>query len=132
MHEAQLGDNTYELLWRQRMGFAKVAIEAQVPIIPIFTRNIREAFRSFNSVCPSFWRWLYSKTHLPFVPIYGGFPVKLTTYIGEPITFEPTITPEDLAKRVSQTVETMIDNYQPRPGNITRAIKERIFPQKSD
>lgn len=30
VYEAQLGDNRYELLWKQRLGFAKVAIEAQV------------------------------------------------------------------------------------------------------
>ena len=29
VYEAQLGDNAYELLWRQRTGFAKVAIESQ-------------------------------------------------------------------------------------------------------
>ena len=28
------------------MGFAKIALEAQVPIIPVFTRNIREAVRT--------------------------------------------------------------------------------------
>lgn len=27
--EAQFGDNNYELLWRNRLGFAKVAIEAK-------------------------------------------------------------------------------------------------------
>lgn len=30
VYEAQLGDNTYELLWKQRIGYAKAAIEAQV------------------------------------------------------------------------------------------------------
>lgn len=30
VYEAQLGDNNYELLWRKRLGFAKVAIEAKV------------------------------------------------------------------------------------------------------
>ena len=30
VYEAQLGDNNYELLWRQRLGYAKVAIEAKV------------------------------------------------------------------------------------------------------
>lgn len=35
--EAQFGNNYYELLWRKRIGFAKVAIEAKAPIIPMFT-----------------------------------------------------------------------------------------------
>ena len=30
------------------MGFAKIAIEAQVPIIPVFTQNVREAFRTVS------------------------------------------------------------------------------------
>jgi len=100
------------------------------PIIPIFTRNIREAFRSFNLI-PSFWRWLYSATHLPLVPIYGGFPVKLTTYIGRPIPFDESHTPESLAKLVAQEVESLIRTHQPVPGKILRAITERIIPPKT-
>ena len=96
------------------------------PIIPIFTRNIREAIRSFNTP-RSFWRWVYHKTQLPLVPIYGGFPVKLKTYIGEPIHFDPSHTPESLAKLVSQQMEAMIEQHQPRPGNILRGLNER-FP----
>jgi hypothetical protein len=34
------------------------------------------------------------------VPIYGGFPVKLVTYVGEPIPYDPNLTPEELAKKV--------------------------------
>nr|CAG4637032.1 EOG090X06SH [Ceriodaphnia reticulata]SVE72955.1 EOG090X06SH [Ceriodaphnia reticulata] len=103
VYEAQLGDNNYELLWRQRLGYAKVAIEAKVPIIPIFTRNIREAFRSFN-IFQAFWQWLYQKTHLPLVPIYGGFPVKLTTFVGNAIPYDESHTPESLAQLVTQSI----------------------------
>jgi len=127
VYEAQLGDNTYELLWKQRIGYAKAAIEAQVPIIPVFTRNIREAFRSFNIGRP-FWRWIYHKTHLPFVPVYGGFPVKLDTYIGEPIPFDESLTPESLARKVVEAMNDLINCHQPKPGNIFRGIKERFIP----
>lgn len=127
VYEAQLGDNTYQLLWRQRKGFAKVAIEAQVPIIPVFTRNIREALRSVTT--PRwFWRWLHQTTHLPLVPIYGGFPVKLVTYFGEPIEYDPSHTVESLARLVAQRMEALIEEHQPRPGNIVRAIRERFPP----
>lgn len=34
VYEAQLGDNNYELLWKQRIGFAKVALEARVVRAP--------------------------------------------------------------------------------------------------
>ena len=37
VYEAQLGDNTYQLLWRQRLGYAKVAIEAQVVHLIIYS-----------------------------------------------------------------------------------------------
>lgn len=130
VYEAQLGDHNYELLWRQRLGFAKVAIEAKVPIIPIFTRNIREAFRSFN-VCQSFWHWLYQKTHLPLVPIYGGFPVKLTTFIGSAIPYDESHTPESLAKLVTQNMKEMINTHQSKPGNIFGAIAERFIRRKN-
>lgn len=125
VYEAQIGDNNYELYWRQRRGFAKVAIEAKVPIIPIFTRNIREAFRSCN-IFQSFWRALHEKTRLPIVPIYGGFPVKLTSYIGRPIPYDESHTPETLAKLVTENMEQLIEAHQPKPGNILRAIKERL------
>ena len=29
-----------------RVGFAKIAIDAKVPVIPVFTQNLREAFRT--------------------------------------------------------------------------------------
>lgn len=63
VYEAQLGDNTYQLLWRQRKGFAKVAIEAQVVETPILlfcfvslpngTRSTRMAWepRKFIAWC---------------------------------------------------------------------------------
>ena len=36
------GDANYPVLWQSRVGFAKVAINANKPIIPVFTENIRE------------------------------------------------------------------------------------------
>ncbi|XP_076329592.1 DGAT1/2-independent enzyme synthesizing storage lipids isoform X2 [Tachypleus tridentatus] len=74
--EAQFGDENYNLLWGRRTGFAKVAIQTQCPVIPVFTKNVREAFRSI-SIGRSWLRKLYDKTKLPVVPIYGGFPVRL-------------------------------------------------------
>lgn len=47
--EAQFGDEYYRLMWGKRIGFAKVAIAAKVPIIPFYTQNIREAFRTVST-----------------------------------------------------------------------------------
>ena len=97
---AQFGTEYYELVWSGRVGFAKVAKQAQVPIIPIFTQNIREAFRTVQ-LGQGFFRWLYDKYRLPLAAIYGGFPVKLTTYIGKPIMVDPDWTPEEISLKVS-------------------------------
>ena len=65
----------------------------------MFTKNIREGYRSL-SLGYRVWKWLYSKTHLPIVPIYGFFPVKMKTFIGKPIPYDPEHTPESLSKQV--------------------------------
>jgi len=43
VYEAQLGDNRYELLWKQRVGFAKAAIEARVVTAKFFIFLIRDS-----------------------------------------------------------------------------------------
>jgi len=56
------------------------------------------------------WLRLYAKTKFPFAPIYGGFPVKLMTYVGDPIQYDANLTPEELQLKV--------DNYKIRKNNI--------------
>jgi len=46
VYEAQFSDSYYKIEWKSRVGFAKIAIDAKVPVIPIFTQNLREAFRT--------------------------------------------------------------------------------------
>uniref|UniRef100_A0A224YVP7 Phosphate acyltransferase n=1 Tax=Rhipicephalus zambeziensis TaxID=60191 RepID=A0A224YVP7_9ACAR len=123
--EAQFGDERYRLLWKKRLGFAKAAIEAQVPIVPVFTENIREAFRTVAFGRGLFKR-LYDKTRLPIVPIYGGFPVKLRTIIGPPIPFDPNASPQELAHKAASAVEALIQQHQEIPGSIVRALAQRF------
>ncbi|CAM4868141.1 unnamed protein product [Rotaria socialis] len=112
VREALFGDQNYQLIWKQRKGFAKVAIEAKVPIIPMFTKNCREAVRAMT-LGRRFLSYIYEKTRLPLVPIYGIFPVKLITYLGEPIPYDPSVTPEALANRVDILCSKKITNlYQ--------------------
>lgn len=46
------------------------------------------------------WLKLYAATRFPFVPIYGGFPVKLKTYIGKPILYNENLAPDELQLKV--------------------------------
>lgn len=126
VYEAQFGDSYYRLMWKKRLGFAKVALDAKVPIIPIFTQNLREAFRSVSF---GHWIWLklYSITRLPIVPIYGGFPVKLKTHVGKPIPYSADLTPEQLQIKIIRALEELIAKHQRRPGSILRAILERVY-----
>ncbi|XP_043544314.1 transmembrane protein 68 isoform X1 [Chiloscyllium plagiosum] len=130
VREALFSDETYSIFWRGRKGFAQVAIDAQVPIIPMFTRNIREGFRTFG--CFGICKWLYEKFKWPFVPIYGGFPVKFCTYLGDPIPYDPNITAAELAEQAKQAVQGLINKHQKIPGNILRALLERVHWRQKD
>ena len=79
------GDSNYPVLWQSRVGFAKVAIKANKPIIPVFTENIREntvTLAGRMTTGKEMWEKLYRSTKMPVVPMYGLFPVKLRTHIG--------------------------------------------------
>ncbi|KAK7598271.1 hypothetical protein V9T40_006506 [Parthenolecanium corni] len=131
VYEAQFGDCYYSLMWKKRLGFAKVAIDAKVPIIPIFTENIREAFRSVT-IGRKWFLKLYLKTRFPFVPIYGGFPVKLRTHVGDPIPFDQDLSPEELQLKIGKALEELIAKHQQIPGSILRALFQRIYVKKKN
>ncbi|XP_019753350.1 transmembrane protein 68 isoform X2 [Dendroctonus ponderosae] len=124
VYEAQFSLN-YSLMWKRRLGFAKAALESKVPVIPIFTENLREAFRTMHLGRRLFLK-LYTWTKLPFAPIYGGFPVKMVTHIGRPIYYEPDLSPEDLQMKVAASLEELIKTHQRIPGNILLSILDRI------
>lgn len=96
---AQFSTHHYNLIWAGRVGFAKVAMQANVPIIPVFTQNIREAFRTLQ-LGRNFFQRIYDKYKIPLMAIYGGFPVKLKTIIGEPIYVNPELEVEEVAAQV--------------------------------
>ncbi|VDM69617.1 unnamed protein product, partial [Strongylus vulgaris] len=73
VREALFSDpNVYDMLWGKRLGFARVVINARTPVIPMFTENCRESFRT-PVWGRSFFRWVYEKTKMPLCPVYGGF-----------------------------------------------------------
>ncbi|XP_049278541.1 transmembrane protein 68-like [Anopheles funestus] len=125
VYEAQFGDNMYEVLWKNRTGFARVALEAKVPIIPMFTVNIRECFRTVSLA-----RWLFVRIYnvlkIPVLPIYGGFPVKLRTVLGKPIPYDGSLSPADLQEKVAGAIAELVQEHQRRPGEILQAIGDRF------
>ena len=127
--EALFATCRYETVWNNRAGFARVAQEAKVEIIPIFTRNIRQMF-----ILPEFFqrlfRPLYEKYRLPFVPLLGIFPVKLVTYIGKPIPHDIAETANELANITKQSIETLITTYQSFPASIIEAVGERFITSR--
>lgn len=123
-YEGHISQN-YKLEWKSRLGFVKVAKESNVDIIPIFTLNIQEGYRTIG-ICMNFWKNFYEKTRLPIVPMYGGFPVKLKTIIGKPIKFDENITEEELKKQVMDNIYCIIKENQKIPGNILSSILDRI------
>ena len=77
------------------------------------------------------WSKIYLHTKVPLTPIYGGFPVKLRTYLGDPIpswNFEV----EELRLETIAKIQDLINEHQQVPGNVVRAIKERLEDDLED
>ncbi len=108
-------DNNYKLLWGERKGFAKIALEAGVPIIPGFTENVEGLYKAPLAGHP-FFQNLYNKTRLPLVPIVGlgplPFPVALTTWLGPPLKPKKDDTADTLAQRTREAIQSLIAQHQ--------------------
>uniref|UniRef100_A0A8C6YAU3 Phospholipid/glycerol acyltransferase domain-containing protein n=1 Tax=Naja naja TaxID=35670 RepID=A0A8C6YAU3_NAJNA len=112
VREALLSNENYTLMWRNRKRFAQVAIEAKVPIIPTFTQNIRGKL----------FRLIYEYLCLPIYLLYGNLPVKLQTYFGDPIPYDPNITAEELAEKAKNALQLLIEKHQKIPGNRNKTM----------
>ena len=126
VYEALFSDHKqYKVMWKNRLGFAKIALGAKVPVIPVFTKNLREAVRTFH-FSKRLMKWIYDKTRLPCAPIYGGWPVKMTTFIGDPIPYDPSDSPEVLRDKCKKALEDLIEKHQRVPGSICVGLFERF------
>lgn len=107
--------NNYKLIWKHRTGFAKVALEAKVDIIPAFSENVEELYRA-PFAGSHLIQNLYEKTRVPVVPLVGlgllPFPVKIKTWIGSPIRHDPRDTPEQLVQKTRVALESLIAKHQ--------------------
>lgn len=120
---------SYQLVWGERLGFAKVALQAGVDIIPAFAENVDELYRSPGVHHPVI-QGFYERTRIPAVPVVGlgllPFPVKLRSWVGEPIRPQPGESPERLRARTASAIEALIRLHQgPRP-RLPRALLQRI------
>ena len=124
-YEAQLATSDYPVMWKKRTGFAHIALEAKVPIIPVFTENIRETFVTMKT---GYWFWamIYNLTKIPIMPVYGGFPTKLHCHIGHPIYPALGMTVEELRVQTINEMEMMINKHQKRPGSIFESIRQNL------
>ncbi|RNA04395.1 Transmembrane 68 [Brachionus plicatilis] len=77
-----LKSNGYNLLWKANAGFAKLAQQAKVPVIPLFTKNTRQVSAEISFIGK-------------LIPI-GWFPVKLQTFVGERIEYNENRSVEEL------------------------------------
>ncbi|CAJ0929080.1 unnamed protein product, partial [Mesorhabditis belari] len=128
VREALFSDpHLYDIMWGKRLGFARVVLNSKTPVIPMFTENCRDAFRT-PEWGRTFLRWLYEKTKLPLCPIYGGFPVKMITHLGKPMTFDyDTASPLQIRKAIKIEVRALIREHQRLPGSIIRGILQRFW-----
>ena len=109
-------DRAYELYWRERTGFARLAIRQQVPVIPAACIGIDELYTvPFDMF--ELGRRVFGVRSLP-LPIFWGLgpmprPVPLTHLIGEPL-IPPAVSPDDepavlaFRDRVVESMEALI------------------------
>ena len=97
----------YLLTWHGKQGFAQIAAQAKVPVIPMFTRNVREVFLVLGGSLPIVQK-LYKLTRLPFTPFVGPLPMPLTSVLGAPIPHEEGIEPSVLAGRVHDALQRLM------------------------
>jgi 1-acyl-sn-glycerol-3-phosphate acyltransferase len=111
----------YELMWKRRMGFVRLAIRAQARIIPAVCIGIDEIYHVFFEGYHLSERIFGKDALLPItLPVGLGplpLPVKLTHYIGKPIRFR--CRPEDaddpqkvsrLHRRVLKSMKAMLQH----------------------
>ena len=68
----------------------------------------------------------YNRLRFPCVPLYGGFPVKLRTFVGTPIPFDKEDTPFTLREKCKSAIENLIKEHQRVPGSILWALADRL------
>ena len=75
---------------------------------------------------------VYNRVRFPCVPLYGGFPVKLRTFIGPPMPFDKEDTPFTLREKCKGAIENLIKEHQRLPGSIFCALIDRFHLRRTE
>lgn len=84
-----------------------------MPIVPLFTRNIRELFLVMGSTNPIVTA-LYKLTKFPFTPFLGPVPLPLTSVLGEPLPFDKSKSAARVASDTEEAMRTLIRTSRAR------------------
>ena len=82
-----------------------------MPILPMFTSNVRQVFDFPERLKGATLRALYEYTRLPFSLLFGFFPVKLDTHIGPKID-TTGISVDECRKITKLEIEKLIKQHQ--------------------
>jgi len=146
--EAMRGhENAYNLDWpAKRRGFAKVAIKAQVPILPVFYQNCEEmrwnpllwlwnktyyGSRIYDSIVAARIPYISSivKTIAEFVWFFVAtffsipMPAKVTAYVGEPIECNENSDIDEIREKSYNALRSLIAEHQPNGVDRWRAFQ---------
>lgn len=106
-------------LIRPRRKFRKIAV------LPMFTKNLRSMLDYPFFVKNRFVRFFYEKFKWPVYPMVGFYPVKLTTYIGQPIYItEYDHDPVKLSKRIKILLQKHIHQHADLGQNSPETISQ--------
>ncbi|CAF0781584.1 unnamed protein product [Rotaria sp. Silwood1] len=148
--EGMIGhENAYKVCWpKTRKGFAHIAIDAQVPIVPLFISNIEEM--RWN---PMLWFWnllglgrLFSyilQLHIPYISpillllastvwflatfIQIPIPAKIILHVGDPVQYDMSKDSiDDVVERAKIDLQSLINRHQPHGISYSNAVKERF------
>lgn len=97
----------YALHWYGKQGFAELAARAGCPLVPMFTRNVRELFLVLGGDS-NFVKRLYSLTRLPFTPFVGPMLLPLTTVLGPSLPHEPSTSISAAAERATEALQRLM------------------------
>ncbi len=85
------------------LGQAKLVIETDVPVIPVFTQNVESMYRSLIT-----------------------FPVSLTSFVGKPLVPHQGESAEQLASRIKTALASLLQKHQAPRQSLGQLLSYRV------